>query len=284
MGLLRPFLPYDVPPLETLTDDLLYVMESAGSERAVILGTSECGILASLFAATYPDRTRGLILCDALSTYDESTVTEDGFSSDADWDAAIENIRVEWGRPAWVARWTDRREAEWFTRYAASSVPPGALVAEMRRNRFVDPRPIYPTIHVPSLILATTGGDPLELAEHARYLAAAILGSRLVQHDIVEQPWLHYYRRGPAIVAEVARFISSIEEEEASFDRVLAAVLFTDIVGSSEVTSRLGDKGWRELVEHHHATVRSLLARYRGVEVDTAGDGFFATFDGPRER
>ena len=103
----------------------------------------------------------------------------------------------------------------------------------------------------------------------------------MVEHSSQGGPHFHWYARGDAIVAEVGRFLAQIREEEVSFDRILATVLFTDIVGSTKRAAELGDRRWRELVERHHAMVRTLLARYRGAEIDTAGDGFFASFDGP---
>jgi len=136
---------------------------------------------------------------------------------------------------------------------------------------------------VPTLVLSSTTGENLTSPENGRYLASHIPGAKLVE---IERPadeihWLHWYGRAEPILGEVKRFLAELREEEASFDRVLATVLFTDIVGSTERAAELGDRGWRELVERHHATVRAMLARYRGIEVDTAGDGFFATFDGP---
>jgi len=273
------FSPFDVAPLETMTDDLLCVMAAASSERVVVFGTQECGINAALFAATYPDRTRGLILCDAFAKYDEAV--ERGSDDDEEFERQIELVRDAWGTAALVSHWKDAREREWFTTYMRSAIPPGGLIAEMRRFRFTDPRAIYPTIHVPTLVLATTGGDSVYSVENGHYLASVIPGARLVQHDIVERPWLHWYHRGDAIVAEIARFLDEIGDEEAMLRRVLATVLFTYIVDSTARAAELGDARWRALLERHHALVRPIITRYGGLEVDTAGDGFFATFDGP---
>jgi class 3 adenylate cyclase len=171
--------------------------------------------------------------------------------------------------------------ADWFMRYSRAAIPPGGLIAEMRRFRYTDPRAVYPTIHVPTLVLATTGGDSLNSAESGQYLAGVIPGARLAQHDMVERPWLHWYQRGDAIVAEVGRFLGEIGEDDAMLRGVLASVLFTDIVDSTARAAELGDTRWRAIVERHHALVRPIIRRYGGAEVDTAGDGFFATFDGP---
>lgn len=273
------FSPFDVAPLETMTDDLLCVMDAAESERAVIFGTQECGIITSIFAATYPDRTRGLILGDGYAQYEETI--EDGALDDEKFEELVELVRDAWGTPAWVADWKDARERDWFTTWSRSAIPPGGLIAEMRRFRFTDPRAVYPTIHVPTLVLATTGGDSVSSQENGRYLASAIPGARLVQHDIVERPWLHWYHRADAILAEIARFLDELGADDAMLRRVLATVLFTDIVGSTAQAAELGDARWRAVVERHHSLVRPIITRYGGVEVDTAGDGFFATFDGP---
>ncbi len=121
-----------------------------------------------------------------------------------------------------------------------------------------------------------------EAAGNAQLIGERITGARLIEPaGEGGAGWFHWYARAPAILEAIGDLISGIREEQESFDRVLATVLFTDIVDSTSVAARLGDAGWRTLVERHHSTVRSLLARYRGTEVDTAGDGFFATFDGP---
>jgi class 3 adenylate cyclase len=273
------FSPFDIAPLESMTDDLVCVMEAAGTERAVIFGTHECGIITSIFAATYPDRTRGLILCDATATYAEAVMGL--VQSDEEWDRQIGLARNEWGTPAWGDWAASAKERDWFTRYARASIPPGGLIAEMQRFRYTDARAIYPSIHVPTLVLAQAGELSLFTVESRRYMAEVIPGARLVEHDVVEDPWLHWYHRGDAIVAEVARFLGEIGDEEAMLRRVLATVLFTDIVDSTARAAELGDAQWRALVERHHAVVRPVIARYGGTEVDTAGDGFFVTFDGP---
>ena len=284
------FSPFDVAPLETMTDDLLCVLDAAGSERAIVFGSQECGLNTTLFAATYPQRTRGLVLCDAFARYDWSSEASpppeylerfSGRNLDEAWDENVADLAASWGRSSYTTHWPDAREAEWHTRFSRSAIPPGGLIAEMRRWRHADTTAVLPSIHVPTLVLGTTGGDPVGSAEDARYLARMIPGARLVQHDWVEPYWLHWYHRGPAILAEIERFVNGLGEEQRALDRVLATVLFTDIVDSTATAARLGDGGWRETVERHHALARTVLGRYDGREVDTAGDGFFATFDGP---
>jgi class 3 adenylate cyclase len=152
---------------------------------------------------------------------------------------------------------------------------PGAALAYERMIHEIDVRDILPAIHVPTLIIHREKDAP----EENRYFADRIPGARYVALPGEE----HWYFLGDQdqLRGEIESFARSVREEEAELDRVLATVLFTDIVGSTEKAAELGDRGWKELVERHHCTVRGLLGRYRGVEVDTAGDGFFASFDGP---
>jgi class 3 adenylate cyclase len=274
------FSPTDVPPIETLTEDLLVVMDAAGSERAAILATMEGAVVACLFAATYPDRLSALILCDVLVVYE---ATDDmPWLPDADrWEEIAENIRLHWGsREYFPEPQMDEREREWFARLQRSSFARGAFISELRRYRETDIRSVLPSIHTPTLILSDADGTVEFGPDNGRYVAARIPGARSVEYRNEDRFW--WYRPGAdAIVDEVGRFLAVLKEEEASFDRVLATVMFTDIVDSTQTAAELGDRAWRELLERHHATVRSMLTRYGGAEVDTAGDGFFATFDGP---
>lgn len=277
------FSPSDVPPLETLTDDLLAVMDAVGSERAVVFATWECGLVASLFAATYPERAWGLILCDAFPTY-AATEETPWLPTATDWEKACDEVRADWGSTRYQPL-PEQREEDWLARYARSSVAPGALIAETRRFLDTDVRGVFPSIQVPTLVLGLQSGEvgwKLLSPENGRYLAGRIPRATLVELTGADEPaWFHWYGRADAILDTVGRFLATIREEQAFFDRVLLTVLFTDIVGSTEKAAELGDRGWRNLVQHHHSTVRALLARYRGREIDTAGDGFFAGFDGP---
>ena len=201
-----------------------------------------------------------------------------------EWEEAIEQVRAEWGTWAWTEReqWSDSRERAWFTRFMRASTTPGSLAAELRRYLDVDVRALFTTIQVPTLLFADSDGEWEVKPETSRFIASRLPGARLVEHSSRSGLHrLHWYARGDAIAEEVGRFLAQLREEEASFDRVLATVLFTDIVGSTDSAAELGDRAWREVVERHHSAVRVLLARYRGREIDTAGDGFFVTFDGP---
>ncbi len=278
-GCSERFTPGYVPDVDILTDDIQAVMGAAGSEQASILATYESTIVASLFAAVYPDRTRSLILVDPQVTYLPTDETP-WMPTHTRWQKQIELVRDTWGTPDW---WDSPQgaEGEWFSRYARASVTPGGLAAELESYLETDVRAVLPSIQVPTLVLVDTDSFYEALPETGRFVASKIPGARVVEHSSQGGPHFHWYARGDAIVEEVGRFLAQIREEEASFDRVLATVLFTDIVGSTERAAGLGDRRWRELVERHHSTVRTLLARYRGTEIDTAGDGFFATFEGP---
>lgn len=278
-GCSERFTPGHVPDVDTLTDDVLAVLKAARSERASIIATYESAIVASLFAATYPERTRSLILIDPQVTYLPTEETP-WMPSLARWQAQIQAVRDTWGTTDW---WDapDGPEREWFIRYARASVTPGGLAAELTSYLHTDICAVLPTIHVPTLVFVDRDRFYEVPPETGHFVASEIPGARVVEQSSGGGSHFHWYTRGEAIVAEVRRFLAEIGEEEALFDRILATVLFTDIVNSTKRAAELGDRRWREIVMRHHATIRMLLARYRGIEIDTAGDGFFASFDGP---
>jgi pimeloyl-ACP methyl ester carboxylesterase/class 3 adenylate cyclase len=277
--------PDRLPSLETRMDDVRAVMDAVGSERAVIYGISEGGPMAALFAATYPERTIGLIMFGSVVDYtalgasDGSAQQWEAYLAyiDEHWgtlDHAREEIRT-WGAPSHA---DDERLVAWLASYLRRAASPGAAIALERMNREINASHALPAIHVPTLVLARI--DDVEFRiEQVRREAAQIAGARLVEFPGDEHFfWLGAY---DGILDEIHRFVAGLGVEEAQLQRSLATVLFTDIVGSTEKAAELGDRGWKELVEAHHARVRGQLARYRGEEVDTAGDGFFASFDGP---
>ena len=280
-GCSERFSPTDVPPLETLADDLGVVLDAAESRRAVVLATAESGMVAQFFAAARADRTAGLILLDSFVSW----VPRPGVPGLAEpewWEGFFDELRVVWG-VSWLSGTqpvrNDPRELEWYLRFQRSCAAPGAIIAEQRRFMETSTVGVLDAIHVPTLVLSMLFRDT------NRFLAARIAGARSVTLDVergAAGEWQHvWYEPADQIVDEVGTFLAGISDEHALLDRVLATVMFTDIVASTDSAARLGDKGWKELVERHHALVRGQLTRYRGVEVDTAGDGFFATFDGP---
>jgi class 3 adenylate cyclase len=278
-GCSERFTPGSVPDVDVLTDDVLAVMREIGSEQVSILATYESAIVGSLFAAVYPERTRSLILVDPVIAY-VSNEEMPWLPSLARWEEQIELVRRAWGTPDW---WDAPRgpEGEWFARYARASVTPGGLAAELSSYLETDVRAVLPTIQVPTLVLVDTDAFYEVPPETGHLVAGKIPGARVVEQSSAGGPHFHWYARADAIVDAVGAFLAEVREEEASFDRVLATVLFTDIVASTERIAEIGDRRWRALVERHHAAVRTLLTRYRGAEMDTAGDGFFATFEGP---
>jgi class 3 adenylate cyclase/pimeloyl-ACP methyl ester carboxylesterase len=278
-GCSERFSPGYIPDVDALTDDILAVMQSAEAERGSILATYEAAIVAALFAAVYPERTRSLILVDPQVTYLPTDETP-WMPSLARWEEQIDLVRSTWGTREW---WDSPsgEEGEWFARYARASVTPGGLAAELRAYLETDVCSVLPSIQVPTLVLVDSDAFYEVLPETGHYIARQIPGARVVEHSSRGGSHFHWYARGDAIVGEVGRFLMEVGEEEATFDRVLATVLFTDIVDSTTRAAELGDRRWSELVQSHNRTIRTLLARYRGVELDTAGDGFFASFEGP---
>jgi class 3 adenylate cyclase/pimeloyl-ACP methyl ester carboxylesterase len=279
-GCSERFSPSDVPPLETLVDDLAVVMDAIGSDRAVLMASVECTAIATLFAATHPERASALVLIDPLVTFTKTEETPGG-NSPEEWDRIVAKMRKVFPLPGWVEGF-DERERAWMARYIRASVSPGALIGEFRRFQATDVRGVLPLIQIPTLLFADSDGIDDYDPANARFVAQRITGSRLILHATgAPADWQHWYGREEPIVRDTARFLRDLRTEEARFERVLATVLFSDVVGSTQIAAEIGDDRWRDLLHRHHAIIRALLSRYRGAEVDTAGDGFFATFDGP---
>ena len=276
-------MPIDRPPdMEARMDDARAVMDEVGSERAVIYGASESGALACLFAAAHPDRTIALVVHGSCCPRGMGARLSLGHHPRAAR-TARQGHRRGLGHRGVRARLVqlygqeqfDDEMIAWEAKLGRYSMSPGAAVAYERMTYEQDVRDVLPAIHVPTLILHREQDSP----EDNRYLAEHIPGAEYIALEGYEH--VPYLGDQDSVTREIERFARSVRDEEAVLDRVLATVMFTDIVGSTETVARLGDQGWRDLVERHHAIVRSLLGRYRGSEVDTAGDGFFATFDGP---
>jgi pimeloyl-ACP methyl ester carboxylesterase len=271
----------DLPTLEQRMDDVRAVMDAVGSQRAALMGTSEGGPLCLLFAATYPERTAALVMVGA---YARRLWAEDypiGASAD-EYDAFLEDVRVNWGAPVGLDRRApsvahDERFRTWWATYLRMSASPGAAYALTRMNGQVDVRHALPAIGTPTLVIHRTGDRSLPV-EGARYMAERIRGAKLV--ELPGDDHLPYVGDQDEILDEIEEFLTGVRRGPEP-DRVLATVLFTDIVGSTEKATELGDRRWRQLLDSHHDVVRRELDRWRGREVNTAGDGFLATFDGP---
>jgi len=273
------FSPADVPPFETLTDDLQVVMDAAGSERAVIFTSYENATLVMLFAATHPERCAALVLVDPWVTWTATDETP-WVSDEQEWDRINARLRADWGTSRWFPL-QDATEQDWYVRYQRASITPGSAFAEFTVHKRTDVRAILPSIQVPTLVLCSPP-DEAEL-KNGRYVASHIPGARLVE---IERPAdeidsLHWYGRASAILSETRRFLADLRTEEASFDRVLATVLFTDIADSTATAATMGDARWKALIAQHDTIAKGIVARFRGTFVRGTGDGLLATFDGP---
>jgi pimeloyl-ACP methyl ester carboxylesterase len=271
--------PGGLPDLETRMDDVRAVMDSASSDRAALMGYSEGGPLSMLFAATYPERTTSLVL---YGTYAKRRDPDDDYPWSATWEerqAYADAVEREWGTEAdlgTMAPNAGAAEVEWWRSRARAAASPGAAKALILMNSNIDVRAILETIHVPTLVIHRADDRDSRL-EEGRYIAERIPGARFVELAGEDHsPWFE----PDEILDEVEEFLTGVRRGP-DVRRVLATVLFTDIVGSTSRAVELGDQRWRSLLEQHHALVRRELQRFRGDEVDTAGDGFLATFDGP---
>lgn len=270
-----------LPELEGRMDDVRAVMDAVGSRRAALIGTSEAGALNLLFTATYPQRVSALVLLNSYACLGWREDYPWGFRPD-DAERLLETIEKGWGQgvafEALVASQSDNPAVRaWWARYQRLAASPGTAVALLRMALETDVRSVLGSISVPTLILHRAG-DPFTGPEHGRYLGEHIPGARYVELSGVDH--LFFAEDLDGLVAEIQEFLTGVREPAES-ERVLATVLFVDIVGSTERASALGDRGWRDVLDRFYVLVRSLLVRFRGREIDTAGDEFFATFDGP---
>ena len=271
----------ELPTLEVRMDDLRAVMDAVGSKRATLFGHSEGGNMCVLFAATYPDRTDGLILTGSYARRI--------WSLDYPWAptpeqraADIEGTERSWGDPGLIdyyapSRANDPAFREWVQRYLRLSASPRAAAEMMRMNTEIDVTNVLPSIRVPTLLLYRVEDQDVRV-EEGRYIASKIPSAKLVELPGAD----HFFWAGDPeqLLEEIEEFVTG-HRTAADSDRVLATVLFTDIVGSTRLAADLGDQAWRDLLSRHNSAVRQELARWRGREVTSAGDGFLATFDGP---
>lgn len=269
------------PTIEERTDDIRAVLDVVGSERATIFGTSEGGNMSIVFAASYPHRVSALI------TY--SVFAKRIWSPDYPWaptpekrEEWLDKLRSRWGGdvdldvlvPSVAG---DESTRVWFARMSRHSVSPSAALALGRMNTDIDIRAVLPSVRVPTLMFHPVDDRDANV-EEGRWMAARIPHARLIELPGADH--VPYFQSADAVLDATEEFLTGVRPPPA-VDRFLATVLFTDIVNGTSKAAELGDRGWGELIESHHAIVRRELQRFRGTEVDTAGDGFFATFDGP---
>ena len=271
-------------PLDVRMDDIRAVMDAVGSESAAIMGESEGGPLAMLFAAAHPERTLGLILQGAEVCEETKDGWPWGEGTRDEFEAWFPTIAGRWGQGGRIVAITPSIADDpglpailaWWAKVERNSATPTTWEAFARMASEIDIRSIVPTIHVPALIIHATG-DRVCNVESGRWLSRNLAGARYVELPGADHvPWF----QPDATIAEIREFLTG-SREPAEPDRVLATVLFTDIVGSTQIATELGDRRWRDLLDSHHGLVRAELARFRGREIDTAGDGFLAVFDGP---
>jgi pimeloyl-ACP methyl ester carboxylesterase len=269
--------------LEQRMEDVHAVMDDAACDRAALFGVSEGGPMSILFAATYPKRTTALILYSSYARRSWAPDYPFGWT-DEKWDSVLTNIDKHWGTTQGIdiamrnpSIAGDPQRVAGTAAYFRAGGSPGAVLAVMRMNRDIDVRHVLPSVHVPTLILHRVDEKFLSI-DHARYMARCIPRAKLVELPGVDHtPWAG---DGEAILQEVEEFLTGARHTP-ELDRVLATVLFIDIFESTKHAAGIGDRKWRELLETFQAKVRKELARFRGREIDTAGDGFLAAFDGP---
>jgi class 3 adenylate cyclase len=274
-----------VPTLEDRSDDIRAVMDAAKSARAALFGVSQSGPMSLVFAASHPERVSALVLYGAYARLLWAPDYQFGVPERA-YRRRIEKDAEEFMTPGALEAFArsgmpsgDQDEIQALARIIRYGASPAAWEALARMDMSIDVREVLPAITAPTLVLRQRG-DPWILAEHGRYLAERIPGAVFVELDGDEHiPTAAVARQ---ILAQMIPFVQEAAAREAPEpDKVLATILFSDIVGSTARAAELGDARWRELLAEHDARVRRQLARFRGVELNTMGDGFFARFDGP---
>ena len=270
-----------VPTLEQRMDDVRVVMDSIGCQRAALLGVSEGGSMAALFAATYPERTSALILYGSVVKAAWAPDYPWGVKPD-DFERNNEKLRQKWGGPLGLEEFApsmvhDERFKQWWAKLLRLGASPSAVITNRRMNMEIDIRAVLPTIHVPTLVLNRTG-DRSVYIEEAGYLAEHIPGAKLVELDGNDHFW--WVGDSESVADEIQEFLTD-ERQAIEPVRILATLLFTDIVDSTKHAAEMGDRRWRDLLDNHNSLVQKAIARFSGRIVVSTGDGVLATFDGP---
>jgi class 3 adenylate cyclase len=271
------------PDFEMRADDLRAVLDATACERAVLVGNRGGGSLCAFYAAVHPERVLALILYNSWARTAWAPDYPVGSSMEqlAAW---RREIAEHWGTDQMATRFLrnvapshadDPEWVRWESRALRHGASPAAALEFDAFEQAIDVRRVLATVQAPTLVLSRSEAARARSAD----LAERIPGARHVH--VPGDDWMPLSGDVEALLGEVERFVRSVSAEEATFERVLSTVLFTDLVGSTEKAAASGDAVWKTLVERHHAVVRAMIGRYRGIEVDTAGDGFFATFDGP---
>lgn len=267
----------ELPGLDQRMDDVRAVMDAVGMDRAALLGVSEGGPLTGFFAATHPDRCRALVLYGSFARFASWLPTAEAL------EAFLAYIDRDWGSGKSLGMFAPSRQSDpafqnWWGRFERLGASPAAAIALMRMNSQIDITDIVSTIRVPTLVIHRTNDVTINV-EGGRFLAEHIPGARYV--EVPGTDHIPFVGDNAAEIADLIEEFLTGSKAAVSADRVLATVLFTDIVGSTELAARVGDRRWRDTLDGYYAAARRELTRFRGREIDTAGDGFFAAFDGP---
>jgi pimeloyl-ACP methyl ester carboxylesterase len=263
------------PSLEERMDDVRAVMDAVGSDRAAVWGFSEGCAMSALFAATYPDRVSKLILFGGVA--EAATLS-------SDWEERIARRVKVWGtgdiiKSVWPSRAMDQDAINLIAKFERLSASPGAVKAIMLLNAQINVRPILPTVQVPTLVLHRRG-DAMVPIEQGRRLATQIPNAKLIEYP--GEDHLFFSGEVEALLGDIEEFVTGHRESpSADLERVLATVLFTDIIDSTRSAAEMGDQAWRRLLDDHDQLAKQVVAKHRGALVKTTGDGILATFDGP---
>lgn len=271
-----------VPTLEERMDDVRVVMDAVESERAALLGGSEAGPITSLFAATYPQRVSSLILVNAMVKFLAAEDFPWGFTDDQ-LKIVLDYIEQSWGSGLSGEQYFAPSLAgspgmrEWVGRTESATGTPSAMATLMAMNALIDIRPVLGAISAPTLVVHRADDRVVDV-HNGRYFADTIRSAKYLELPGQDHWW--WVGDADAVIDEIQEFLTG-RRKQPEIERVLKTVLFTDIVGSTEQASRLGDKRWRDVLDLHDQAIRLELDRYRGEEINTTGDGFLACFDGP---
>jgi class 3 adenylate cyclase len=287
-GLSDPLTGGGLPTLETSMEDIRAVMDAVGVERAILVSLEDGAAHCLLFAATYPARAAALVIGAPTGCGHWDPEAPWGWTNDQqqEWLEKLEagfgsfEFFQDYAALVFPSKADDESFIRAWGRMARHSLSPSTAIAVDQMSYETDVRDVLPQVQAPTLIIHFTE-DQIEPIEGARYMASHIPGAILVEQPGNEHAWWPGLPHSAGIDVAVDRFLASLKDEEAEFDRVLATVMFTDIVGSTQRATEVGDHAWRDLLGRHHAVVRAMIGRYRGREISTAGDGFLATFDGP---
>lgn len=271
----------DLPTLEQRMEDVHAVLDAVGSKRAALMGISEGGPMCALFAAIYPERTSALVMCGSYARWIRDEECPWAMTREQH-EAAATAFERNWGTPIGFktvapTSSADERYRNWWARYLRMGASPSAGVTLYRMNYEIDIRGLLPTIRVPALLLHRVG-DRLISVEASRYMARHIAGAKLV--ELPGDDHLVYLGDSDTVLGEIQEFLTGVRTPPQP-DTTLATVVFVDIAESTQKAAALGDARWQDLLAAFHGAVRRALDRHRGRLIDTAGDGVFASFDGP---